>query len=210
MQGDRSSPGISFAQSTHAASPSARSPASGLAHSPRLSLDLPVASCAILQIPAHVPSVVEMGLPALTDSAAPPAPALRSLLHAYLQTYSSLLHALTKPPPPLPQSQQQAEEWRVGIKEVQRLAEVGVNMIVRVNELRGEQVRHPSLFSLSLLRAGRPSDLRCSSSAFSSSGQGNTRGTVAGPDRPAQGGDACAENVRFRSPPSHQSSARWS
>lgn len=82
-----------------------------------------------------------MGLPQLTDPDQPPPLALRALLHAYLQTYSALLHALTRPPPPLPTSQEEADAFRPGVREVGRLAEIGVNMIVRVNELRSEQVR---------------------------------------------------------------------
>ena len=70
-----------------------------------------------------------------------PAEALRRLLLAYLTTFSALVRALGRPPPPLPTNQAEADAWRPGLAEVGRLAEVGVNMLVRVNELRGEQVR---------------------------------------------------------------------
>ena len=77
-------------------------------------------------------------------ASAPPAPspaeALRRLLLAYLTTFSALVRALGRPPLPLPTSQEEADAWRPGVAEVGRLAEVGVNMLVRVNELRGEQV----------------------------------------------------------------------
>lgn len=83
------------------------------------------------------------------SSSLPPPPstaeALRRLLLAYLATFSALVRALGQPPPPLPTSQEEADLFRPGIKEVGRLAEVGVNMLVRVNELRGEQVCLPPL-----------------------------------------------------------------
>ncbi|CDZ98390.1 Transcriptional coactivator [Phaffia rhodozyma] len=95
----------------------------------------------VFPVNARVPTIEDMGVPRLIpDDVTNMKPHLLSLLHTYLRTTLLLLGALTRPPSVLAGSEDE-QTAPVGAPYVERLEQVGVNMMVGVNGLRGVQAQ---------------------------------------------------------------------
>lgn len=81
--------------------------------------------------------LLRLNLPVLPDVK----PHLITLLHSFLHTNLLLLAAITHPPPPLlSEDYEEQRQQSVAAPYVERMTEIGVNMMAAVNALRGAQV----------------------------------------------------------------------